>query len=244
MKNKIFVIIAIILLILTLIVWWMLGIIKLNNPAKEEYPIKGVDVSSYQGTIDWKKLSEQGIQFAYIKATEGSNFVDEQFKENYKNIQETNLKIGAYHFFSYDSDGETQAENFISNVEKIENMLPPVIDVEFYGDKKKNKPDKQKTQEQLQILIDKLKENYEVTPIIYTTNEAYKLYISDNFNECEIWIRDIVKTPKLPDNRKWTFWQYTSREKLDGYNGQEKFIDMNVFNGSQEEFNQYLLFKH
>ena len=237
MKNKIFILIAIVLLLVTLSLWLFLGIIKFNNPSKEQYPIRGVDVSAYQGRIDWKKLSEQDIQFAYIKATEGSGFVDEYFQENYKNAQETNLKIGAYHFFSYDSDGEAQANNFINNVEKIDNMLPPVIDVEFYGDYKKNNPDKEKTQEQLKILINKIKENYEVTPIIYATNKSYKLYIANNFEDCEIWIRDIIKSPNLPDNRKWTFWQYTNREILEGYEGKEKYIDMNVFNGTEEEFN-------
>ena len=236
MKNKLFIIIAIVLLILTLLLWGFLGIIKFNNPSKEEYPVRGVDVSAYQGTIDWKKLSEQNIQFAYIKATEGSEFVDEKFQENYKNAQETDLKIGAYHFFSYDSEGATQAENFINNVEKIDNMLPPVIDVEFYGEYEKNNPDKEKTQEQLRILIDKIKENYEVSPIIYATNESYELYIANNFEDCEIWIRDIIKSPDLPDNREWTFWQYTNREILDGYQGEETYIDMNVFNGTQEEF--------
>ena len=236
MKNKLFIIIAIVLLILTLLLWGFLGIIKFNNPSKEEYPVRGVDVSAYQGTIDWKKLSEQNIQFAYIKATEGSSFVDENFQENYKNAQETNLKIGAYHFFSYDSEGATQAENFINNVEKIDNMLPPVIDVEFYGEYKKNTPDKEKMQEQLRILIDKIKENYEVSPILYATNESYELYIANNFEDCEIWIRDIMKSPDLPDNREWTFWQYTNREILDGYQGEETYIDMNVFHGTQEEF--------
>ena len=69
MKNKLFIIIAIVLLILTLLLWGFLGIIKFNNPSKEEYPVRGVDVSAYQGTIDWKKLSEQNIQFAYISGT-------------------------------------------------------------------------------------------------------------------------------------------------------------------------------
>ena len=237
MKNKIFILIAIILLLVTLDLWLFLGIIKFNNLSKEQYPVRGVDVSAYQGKIDWKKLSEQDIQFAYIKATEGSSFVDEYFQENYKNAQETSLKIGAYHFFSYDSDGVTQADNFIKNVEKIDNMLPPVIDVEFYGDKKKNPPNEEQVQEQLKILIEKLKENYEKEPIIYSTNEAYELYIADSFQNSEIWIRDIIKSPNLPDNRKWTFWQYTNREILEGYQGEEKYIDMNAFNGTKEEFN-------
>lgn len=215
------------------------GIILLNNPSKDDYPIRGVDVSSYQGEINWEVLSDQNIHFAFLKATEGSSFVDHTFKYNYMEAQKTKLRIGAYHFFSYDSPGLTQAENFIETVPIIENMLPPVIDVEFYGDKKKNLPDKEKTQTELQVLINELKEHYGVTPIIYATEKSYELYIADFFGECDIWIRNVISKPSLSDERNWKFWQYTNRGKLDGYKGEETFIDINVFSGSQTDFDNY-----
>ena len=118
-----------------------------------EYPVRGVDVSSYQGEIDWKTLSSQNLSFAFIKATEGSSFVDPCFDYNYEKAQKTDLRIGAYHFFSYDSSGEDQAENFISTVSKIDNMLPPVIDLEFYGDKEKNPPEQKAVREQLDRML-------------------------------------------------------------------------------------------
>ena len=107
MKKKVIitVIIMITLIILTL---WYNGILIFNYPDKKEYKIKGIDVSAYQGDIDWNILSKQGIVFAFIKATEGSSYVDERFKTNYENASKTDLKIGAYHFFSYDSNGEKQ----------------------------------------------------------------------------------------------------------------------------------------
>ena len=129
------------------------GIILLNNPSMTEYPVRGVDVSSYQGEIDWKTLSSQNLSFAFIKATEGSSFVDPCFDYNYEKAQKTDLRIGAYHFFSYDSSGEDQAENFISTVSKIDNMLPPVIDLEFYGDKEKNPPEQKAVREQLDRML-------------------------------------------------------------------------------------------
>ena len=55
------------------------GAILFNNPSREKYPVRGVDVSRHQGAINWKVLSQQDIAFAYIKATEGSNFVDKNF---------------------------------------------------------------------------------------------------------------------------------------------------------------------
>lgn len=215
------------------------GVISLNSPSESEYPVRGVDVSSYQGEIDWLTLGKQDIQFAFIKATEGSGYVDEKFSYNFSEALKTNLKVGAYHFFSYDSSGKTQAENFIKTVPKTENMLPPVIDVEFYGNKKENLPDKDKTKKELNTLIDKLKEYYGLTPIIYATEKSYELYIENLYPECDIWIRDIFFSPKLSDDREWTFWQYTNKAKLDGYSGDEKYIDMNVFNGSKDDFEKY-----
>lgn len=215
------------------------GIVLLNNPSSEEFPVRGVDVSVYQGEIDWQKLSEEDIQFAFIKATEGSGYVDDKFSQNYENAQKTSLRIGAYHFFSYDSSGETQAENFINTVPKTDDMLPPVIDVEFYGDKKENLPDKDKTQKELDALISKLEEYYGKTPIIYATEKSYELYIADKYDNCDIWIRNVYTKPKLSDEREWTFWQYTNKEKLSGYSGDEKYIDMNVFNGNESDFESY-----
>ena len=215
------------------------GIVLLNNPSSKNFPVRGVDVSAYQGEIDWQKLSGEDIQFAYIKATEGSGYVDDKFAQNYENAQKTGLRIGAYHFFSYDSSGETQAENFINTVPKSDDMLPPVIDVEFYGDKKENLPDKDKTQKELDTLIAKLEEYYGKTPIIYATEKSYKLYIADKYDRCDIWIRNVYMKPKLSDGREWTFWQYTNKEQLSGYSGDEKYIDMNVFNGSESDFESY-----
>ena len=77
-------------------------------------------VSSYQGEINWRVLSSQNISFVFIKATEGSSFVDKNFAYNFQEAQKTSLSVGAYHFFSYDSEGKTQAENFINTVVPFE----------------------------------------------------------------------------------------------------------------------------
>lgn len=228
--------------IILIVVWGFLflnGIIKINTPSKSEYPIRGVDVSSYQGKIDWNVLSKQDIQFAFIKATEGSNYTDEKFTFNYEQAMKTNIHIGAYHFFSYDSSGSTQADNFIATVPKNKNMLPPVVDIEFYGDKEKDPPNKANVTKNLILLLEKLENYYGVKPIIYATQKSYKLYISGGYSDYDIWIRDVYFKPTLPDEQKWTFWQYTDKGQLDGYKGSEKYIDINVFCGSQQDFDTY-----
>ena len=238
-KKRLIISIIIISIIAIIVAMFYNGILLFNNPSAKKYPIQGVDVSAYQGDIDWKKLAGQDIDFAFIKATEGSNFVDEKFQDNYKDAIDAGIRVGAYHFFSYDSSGEVQGENFISVVDKTDNMLPPVIDIEFYGDKARNLPDVEKTKKELGILLSKLEEHYGMKPIIYATKKSYDLYIANDYCDYDIWIRDVLTKPKLSDNRTWTFWQYTSRKKLEGYIGEEKYIDVNVFYGSEKEFAKY-----
>lgn len=232
---------ALVLLIAALILSLLLfeGVLIWNAPAATDYPIRGVDVSSYQGEIDWTVLSSQGIDFAFIKATEGATYTDSCFEANWKGALQTDLRVGAYHFFSYDSAGEAQAEHFIEVVPKVEGMLPPVIDVEFYGDYFDYPVDAAVVHRELSVLIDALEAHYGTEPILYATEKAYDLYIAGAFAENDIWIRDIWGSPTLSDGRSPTFWQYTNREKLEGYDGKERFIDMNVFCKSEEEFWNY-----
>jgi len=241
MKNKVFLFAGIALFIitaalLTLILLLYNGVILFNNPSEKDYPVRGVDVSAYQGDIDWEILSSQNIDFAFIKATEGSSFVDKKFAYNFAEAQKTDLSIGAYHFFSFDSQGKTQAENFIKNVIPFDGMLPPVIDFEFYGDKADNPPEKDKVHAELKAFISEIESCYGLSPIIYATEETYELYLKTDFSQYDIWIRDVITKPNFS---QWTFWQYTNREKLDGYKGPEKYIDMNVFNGTKEQFIEY-----
>ena len=114
----------------------------INKMFVSDDDIIGVDVSEYQDKIDMKRLSEQNIDFVYIRATEGSSYQDACFRENWKNAHECGLPAGAYHFFSFDSSGETQARNYIETVGELEGDLIPVVDFEYYGDKEKNRPDK------------------------------------------------------------------------------------------------------
>jgi len=212
------------------------GILQINNPSKQRYPVTGVDVSSYQGNINWEELSRNDIKFAYIKATEGSSYVDPKFKYNWEEAGKTELRIGAYHFFSFDSPGITQAENFINTVPIQEDTLPPVIDVELYGDKEQNLPDEATVKQELGIMIELLEDHYGKAPILYVTEKTYKLYIDKHFPNSSLWVRSVYEKPKYINNDKWILWQYSNRKILSGYRGKERFIDMNVYNGTVEEF--------
>ena len=209
------------------------GVLRFNLPLLIQYPVKGVDVSHYQGDIDWEVLAKEPIYFAMIKATEGSSYQDETFRYNYEQAQKTDLYIGAYHFFSFDSSGKEQAENYIHTVPVIENSLPPIIDFEFYGDKKQNPPNKEVVRKELNELITQLEEVYHKRPIIYATESTYEIYLKGDYEDYPLWIRSLLFEPK---EINWTLWQYANWGRLKGYSGGEVRIDLNVFNGSEEEF--------
>ena len=200
---------------------------------RSKYPVFGVDVSNYQGDINWQELEAQDVSFAFIKATEGSGHTDESVRRNLDRAAGTGIKVSAYHFFSFDSAGETQADNFISSVGKDEIDMPPVIDIEYYGDKRRNKPSQEETESILRPLLERLEDYYGVKPIIYSTLPVYYRYIKGSFSDYPLWIRCVNCEPDLID---WKFWQYSDKGTLTGYNGDEEHIDFNVYNGSAEEF--------
>lgn len=204
------------------------------------YALDGVDVSHYQGEIDWARLREQGIDFAYIKATEGSSLTDDCFAANWQGAEEAGIHAGAYHFFSFDSEPETQAELYIETVGDLTGRLIPVVDVEYYGNTREHPPKKEELVRDLERFLQLLEEEYQVKPVIYTTRLFYEKYVKGSFTEYPLWIRSVY-TPPLGLGRSWQFWQYTDRAVLEGYTGAEKYIDRNVFYGTEEELEQYII---
>lgn len=234
-KKGILCTVCLLILLLGLI---LLKIVRVNLWFAGDYEVRGVDVSHYQGEIDWEKMAEQDVDFAFIKATEGSGHVDERFYDNWQAVGQTDLAVGAYHFFSFDSPGRTQAEQFINTVGDLTGKLPPAVDIEYYGEKAGNPPDKEAMAAELQEMLALLEVHYQRKPIIYTTYEVYDRYIKGNFDEYPLWIRNVYYPPMGEMGERWTFWQYTDREILEGYEGQEKYVDMNVFRWTFRELEE------
>lgn len=212
------------------------GAIRFNTPSEADYPVRGVDVSAHQGEIDWAKIAAQGIDFAYIKATEGSAYVDPYFSQNLAGATEAGLRAGAYHFFSFDSAGKTQAENYVAAVPARDGLLPPVVDLELYGAYASDPPPADEVWPELQATLDALEAAYGKKPVIYVTDRTYDLYISGRDVPYGIWIRSVFFSPRV---ESWIFWQYADKGTLDGYAGEEKYIDLDVFYGSEAEFAGY-----
>ena len=244
-KKKKRVITIVFIIVLILLVFFLMifnGYIIPTKLEAEKYEVRGVDVSEYQGEVDWDRIKDQGISFAFIKATEGSKSKDEYFDRNFEKLKNMDMLLGVYHFFSFETEGEEQAQNYINTVGHIENddsIFIPIIDIEYYSYYKKAKPYKEWIIEELQTMLDDLENTYRIKPMIYTTMGFYDDYINGNFSDYDIWIRDIVTKPNL-ENRDWRFWQYTGKGRLDGYSGEEKFIDLNVFNGTKEDFDSFV----
>jgi lysozyme len=203
--------------------------------------VHGVDVSHYQGTIDWETLSRQNLDFAVIKATEGSTHIDDRFVENWQAAEQTHLYLGAYHFFSFDSEGDKQANSFIETVGNLDGKLAPVVDVEYYGNKRSNPPERAEVVQNLKALLDTLEQHYQIKPIIYTTFTVYNDYIRDDFGDYPLWVRSVYCPPAVLFGNRWSFWQYMDTAMLDGYTGDQKYIDVNVFRGTVEELEELVI---
>lgn len=240
-KHRIFVAAGVFLLLVFLVCLVFLKKIKINSWFANRYDIQGIDISHYQGKIDWEKMQEQDVDFVFIKATEGSAHVDECFYDSWKGACQTDLYVGAYHFFSFDSEAETQAELYINTVGELSGRLAPVVDVEYYGDKENNPPDKKEAAGQLSRLLAILEERYHTKPVIYTTYKVYHRYIRDEFEDYPLWIRNVYYPPDIDIGKEWTLWQYTDTAVMDGYDGDEKYIDRNVFYGDREALKKLIV---
>lgn len=201
--------------------------------------VHGVDVSRWQGDIDWQTLRTQGANFVYIKATDGGDHLDPMFKTNWRGAREAGLKHGAYHFFYWCRTGAEQADWFIRNVPKEAGALPPVIDVEWNGESScKQRVSRARVLEKMQAFMDKLERHYGQRPIIYTAPDFYRDNLRGEFLNYHFWLRAVAEHPmKVYPGRKWLFWQYSGSGLSQGVEGR---IDLNAFHGSENEWHDWV----
>ncbi len=213
--------------------------INFGKQSPKKLAVHGVDVSRWQGDIDWAKLRTQGANFAYIKATDGGDHLDPMFKKNWRRAKEAGIKRGAYHFFYWCRTAGEQADWFIRNVPREAGALPPVIDVEYNGESScKRRLSRAKVLEKMQVFMDKLERHYGQRPIIYTAPDFYRDNLKGEFLDYPFWLRSVAAHPsKVYPGRKWLFWQYSGSGLSHGVN--EK-IDLNVFHGSEGEWHNWV----
>ncbi|MBQ9027318.1 MAG: glycoside hydrolase family 25 [Lachnospiraceae bacterium] len=214
--------------------------LQINRWIVSDTDVIGVDISEYQADVDMQKLASQGISFVYMKATEGSSFEDSRFVQNWENAAACGIPAGAYHFFSFDSPGRMQAENFINRIGDLDGRLIPAVDVEFYADKRENQPDPAEVTAQLRDFLNALEAAYHVKPMIYCPREIYEKYIMGYFDEYPRWIRSVYYPASFEAGVSWVIWQYCDTGELEGYEGGEQYIDLDVLHRGTELTSLYV----
>ena len=203
-----------------------------------DYSVHGIDVSRYQDIIDWEEAKQMKVDsihlsFAFIKATEGLDNTDGNFKRNWKRSKDAGFIRGAYHFFIAGKSGREQAEHFIDEVDLRKGDLPPVLDVE----QTYNYP-ADKLIESLQSWLKITEEYYHAKPIIYTNIDFYNKYLKGKLDGYPLWVAHYLQPSKPRIERDWWFWQHSQTGHV---NGVPRNVDFNVFNGDSAAFASVLI---
>lgn len=197
----------------------------------EQYPVKGIDVSSHNGLMNLDAAAADGISFIFIKASEGDTFKDKNFRINYDKASHAGLKIGAYHFFRFDVGGVAQAKNLLQAIGHRPLDLGVAIDVEESHNAVG--VDSLQIAHRLQAMVQYLNlSGYRVT--FYSTREGYYEYVREIAPGACLWIASLNS---VPINAEWTFRQYYHRGRVKGIRGD---VDLDIFCGSREDWQNYL----
>ena len=205
-----------------------------------QYPIHGIDVSRYQGQINWQQTKRGGVAFAFIKATEGGDHLDKNFRANWYGAGKAGIPRAAYHFFYFCRPAYQQANWFKRKVPKDPKALPPVLDVEWNNSSKtcKTRPSPAKVRSEMKVFLNMMERHYGKKPLIYTTVDFYKDNNLASFTGYEYWLRSVADHPsQVYPNQRWTFWQYTGTGKIPGIKGD---TDINVFAGTTEQWQTWV----
>ncbi len=180
------------------------------------HKIAGIDVSHYQGSINWREVARSGtVEYVYIKATEGENLVDNTFRTNLNGARRAGLRVGVYHFYIPSVSPQRQFNNFRSVVNLKEMDLLPIIDIERRG----REPLPQ-FQRNLRTFIQMIERHYGVRPILYCSRDFYNKYLSGPFTSYKYMVaRYAEEVPQLCDEAPFVMWQYSATSRVQGIRG-------------------------
>lgn len=200
-------------------------------PDPAHYEVRGLDISAHNGEIDFERVKAQGFDFVVAKATEGATFRDRRFVDNIRRARKAGLRVGAYHFFRFDTPGYMQGLNFAAAVEGRDLDLPLVIDLEEWTN-----PTAQATPlviNRLTEMLDHLEQRgYKV--MLYTNKNGYNRFLRSLPRSYPLWICSLGEEPELSG---WTLWQATHSGRVDGV---DHPVDINAFAGSLSEWEAFL----
>ena len=212
-----------------------------GGPLPDALAIHGIDVSKYQGDIDWSAVRDSGVQFAWIKSTEGGDRVDSRFHQNWEEARSAGVPRGAYHFVYWCRSPQEQMAWFEANVPNEPGMLPPVLDVELTPTSPTCKRTlyREQTLREMRAMLEEMERHYGRKPVIYSTVDFYAGILAGGaLDDFPIWVRSTKYNPSVRyAGRKWHFWQYQSDAHIAGIRGR---VDRNAFFGSPEQFADFL----
>ena len=200
--------------------WWLLWVPHWRPPL-DEGERYGIDVSSHQGDIHWGEVAGDGISFAYMKATEGGDFLDQRFEENWLEAGSAGVDRGAYHFFTLCRPGRVQAHNFLEVAEPTTNSLPPAVDLELSGNCSE-RPPSETVESELQDFIDIVEAAWQRKVILYVLDDWEKRYPTRSRLDQPLWVRNFLLRPS---NNDWLIWQLHGYAHVEGIAGK---VDLNV----------------
>jgi len=209
-----------------------------NNPHRHD--IHGIDVSKWNGDVDWQQVRKSGVSFVFIKATEGSDRIDPKFNDHWRLAAKADILHAPYHFYYFCSTADAQADWFIQNVPKEAVTLPPVLDVEWNPSSPtcKTRPAPMVVRAEMQRFLDRLEKHYGKRPIIYTSVDFHRDNLVGQFKDYHFWVRSVAAHPaKIYEDRRWAFWQYTATGVVPGVTGP---TDINVFAGSEKNWKSWV----
>ncbi|MET1112928.1 MAG: GH25 family lysozyme [Allosphingosinicella sp.] len=193
------------------------------HPPDRRFPVQGIDVSHHQGAIDWRRLPAQGVDFAYIKASEGGDHRDRRFAANWSGARRAGIARGAYHFFTLCRPGAAQAANFIATVPVERDALPPAVDLEYMGNCRRPVSPAQFHAE-LATYIQAVEAHYRRPVLLYLTAEFDRAYRVSARVDRPLWLRELIREPRF-GARPWSLWQVSNFRRLRGIEGR---VDWNV----------------
>jgi lysozyme len=191
----------------------------------------GLDVSEFQGKIDWALVetmeTHYPIEFVFIRATAGNVRVDDRFEENWLGAKNRKIIRGAYHYYRPNENSLEQARLFIKTVQLKKGDLPPVLDIE--------KLPKGQSLDSLKVglrrWLNAIEAHYKVKPIIYTGEKYYDDFLKEDFSDYLFWIANYnFYREKIGED--WLFWQFTEKASVTGIKGN---VDVNIYNGDAEQ---------
>ncbi len=208
--------------------------------------VQGIDVSKYQGAIDWAAVKASGVTFAFARTNDGS-YVDPEFATNWANMKNAGLIRGPYQFFRNTRSGAEQAEIMLKLTGPLnDDDLPPVLDVENAS--LSDATSLLETQQIIGSWVSYIKEHTGRMPIVYTGPYFWR----DQLNSFDmpgvpLWIAHYTNDkycPLLPDPwKKWTFhqWGVTAKGSVAGI---QASIDRDVFNGTADQLRAFVADSH